>query len=533
MTRLAKINDLWRNSSKFHGYRLYIKKLIIENISIFDDFEVSIDSTLTSICGKNGIGKTSLLKLIHKILTKDENLNLGAINEAEIQDVKIVINNNNVESTVIANDNTIISKVEYFDISAFSYETNDLLKEDIHQSGLINYATERYYDIEEISILNKITSKTYSKIKLYEISGAHDNGKTYPYFEVTIDNRTYSSNNMGTGEHKIFILIWKMLNLEKHSILLLEEPESFLCPSSQIKLLDFVIEIIDKNKINLILSTHSEHILSKQPIHSIKLLKKTNRNKHQLLSASDNIKYLTALGLQPSKQNIYLVEDQFAKLMLEIILKEIAQDLYLISYIHNLSCESDIQMLSKHYKNYPGINIFAVYDADQSSLIESFSPHIPKLFLPSNKNYSPEEEIINSLLANLSEYSQMLNVEEGYLSATIENNQNDHHDFFIELGRDNELPEMNELKMKAIKLWISQNKELVEKFIFELRNITKTIEIELLPQNIEEAYRIGKIKPDNIVYKLDHNQNGYQAGDYRAKLIHSPKDKCFIVKIAD
>jgi len=474
MVRKAALNDFWRKISNMQAYNQYIEKLSITDNFLFKSFSVDMSAKIISICGKNGIGKTSLLKIIYTILTKND-CNLDPQLKEEIRDCNITMMIRKNQSTIVESDKNKILGIEYFDASNFCYISRKVLGNDIHQNDLINYATYYLFEDKYLYILNRITSKYYIKVKCYEIAGVDDTNETYPYFEVCLKNGlTYSSTQMGAGEHKIFIIVWKIINLEKNTILLLEEPETFLCPLSQKRLLEFFVEYIELKRLQIILSTHSEHILKNQSINTIKFLRKVDQDKHELITATDNVRYFIALGLTPAKNNIFLVEDKFAKSVLEEILRLKAEDLYMTSFIHPLDGESNIKKVSKHYVSQEGLNFVAVYDADQISSDNNDKIFIPKVFLPAMDNHSPEKEIINSISRNIPKYAERLKCDDGLLSAAIQDNQCDPHDFFSELSHDNpDLPKQVELEVNAIRLWLSLNNDLIERFILELRKFIK------------------------------------------------------------
>ncbi|EGT5672417.1 ATP-binding cassette domain-containing protein, partial [Cronobacter dublinensis subsp. dublinensis] len=69
--KMAKIADYWNHVANKKNFNIKICSLSIRDVPLFEDADITINSALTSICGRNGIGKTSLLKLIYGILSKD------------------------------------------------------------------------------------------------------------------------------------------------------------------------------------------------------------------------------------------------------------------------------------------------------------------------------------------------------------------------------------------------------------------------------------------------------------------------------
>ncbi|EGB1615940.1 ATP-binding protein, partial [Salmonella enterica subsp. enterica serovar Cannstatt] len=66
--RAARINDIWRYVNDVEQYRTRIKKVEIKKLSGFEDITIEPQSAITAICGKNGVGKTTFLKLIYQAI---------------------------------------------------------------------------------------------------------------------------------------------------------------------------------------------------------------------------------------------------------------------------------------------------------------------------------------------------------------------------------------------------------------------------------------------------------------------------------
>lgn len=178
--------------------------------------------------------------------------------------------------------------------------------------------------------------------------------------------------------------------------------------------MDFLAYTIDTKKLNVLMATHSEHILSPQGLNSVLVLAKKGK-KYTISNCGYNYRYFNALGLAPERKNIFLIEDDFAKLVLEYILKIKNTHLYSTCYLHNLQGESNIQKVSEHYKDSSGLNIVSVYDADQVKSRGINSDCIKNVFLPSENNLPPEAEVIECIKNNIQAYAAKLGVDADYL----------------------------------------------------------------------------------------------------------------------
>lgn len=526
----AKIKDCWRHVSTRKGFRNKINKISIKNVELYEDIDVNINSALISICGRNGVGKTSLLKLLYKIISKNTN-GIGMFEDCTINNVAVDININGVSQIFGGNQEHRFSNIEYFDSSSLALKIIDEIKSSPEKNGWFNTPEPYLYEDEHLFFIRKITGKKYEEVKVYEVEGIIDD-VVFPYFKVkekgAVDD--YSSERMGQGEHKLLISIWKLLNVEQNSIIFIEEPESFICPVSQTAYMDFLAYIIDLKKIHVVIATHSEHILKSQGLNSVFVLDKKSK-KYSLSKCSDNYEYFNTLGLSPEKKNIFLVEDDFAKLVLEYILKKMDVHLFATSYIHSLSGESNIKKVIEHYKEHSGLGIVAVFDADQANDRGIYSGSINKVFLPSMGKFSPEVEIISCIKENITSYAERLNLNADELCETIDSITCDHHDFFMMLyGALNNKP-LSTLKDEAIHIWLDKNVDDINRFIFCLKNINCKIKMDIKEKIQTEAFRYAESLDGRYKFKVDEQFNSFVADVYPIKFKHKPDLGEIIVSI--
>lgn len=529
--KMAKLSDYWNHVANRKNFNTKICSLSIRGVPLFEDADIVINSALTSICGRNGIGKTSLLKLIYGILSKDI-CNVGIFNSSDVENISvdIIINGNKQTFTPRLGERLI--STEYFDASSMALKIINEINISPNKNGWFN--TSSFYNIlnENLFFVQKITGKKYEYVKVNEVEGIIDD-LTFPYFEVKEVNSdvVYTSENMGQGEHKLLIAIWKLIYTENNSILFIEEPESFICPVSQKNFMDFLAYTIDTKKLNVFMATHSEHILNHQGLNSVLVLAKKGK-KLTISSCGYNYRYFNALGLAPERKNVFLIEDDFAKLVLEYILKIKNTHLYSTCYLHNLRGESNIQKVSEHYKDSSGLNIVSVYDADQVTSREIKSSCIKHVFLPSEKNLPPEKEVIDCIKKNIQDYAERLGEDTDYLEGEINSLTCDYHDFFIELSKVLSDKHLSTLKGFAISLWIETNEREIEKFLYCLENINNSFNIELIKKEGNEEYRYAEVAKGRFIFKVDSNYNSFDCGSYSATLIHSPDAGEMILKLA-
>ncbi len=475
--RDARINDIWSRIRSFKKFSNVLSKIEIEDSGRFKQSSVIIESAVTSICGKNGLGKTTLLKIFYKSLSKNPDFTVPNIPDDEVNLVRFEIKRNGNVIGVSSDDDKILPNVEYFDGAVLLHKIISEITSSPQKNGWMNEATKVEVSEQDILIVKMITGKKYDVFNVFEVGNIIED-TTFPHFEVGVDGYHYSNEGMGQGEHKLLLLWWKMFTAKANSFMLLEEPEAHVCPFSQTKSMDMIAYYASEKKINVILTTHSEHILSKLNVNSINILKRKSRNKYCIIPASNHSRYLSALGLSSEFSQILFVEDEFAKLFLQLILKRFDEYSYKTSLIQVLNGESNIKMLTKHYEGACHFNYVAVYDADQRGVEDGFEPYICKVYLPSVSNVAPEIDVINCVTNNIKEYSERINFNEEDLDAEVSSLVCNHHDWFRYLSKNID-KSLDLLKVEAIELWINKNETLSKNFVFELNNVKNEVSVKV------------------------------------------------------
>ncbi|WP_155487365.1 AAA family ATPase, partial [Vibrio campbellii] len=113
----------------FNKYRSIVKDIKFSNSSSFDEFSIPVKSAITAICGRNGVGKSNLLKSIYSAISGDaskapEHL----VHSLDAVEVRMTIRGNKQKPNKNINlkyssDERLPVGTFYFDPSVFSFET--------------------------------------------------------------------------------------------------------------------------------------------------------------------------------------------------------------------------------------------------------------------------------------------------------------------------------------------------------------------------------------------------------------------------
>lgn len=123
------------------------------------------------------------------------------------------------------------------------------------------------------------------------------------------------------GEFAVSILVHKLMDCQKASLILLDEPEVSLHPAAQCNLMNFLSEQALKKKHQIVISTHSSSIVKDLPKEAIKLFCLNDKiGKVDVLQNVSPEESFFILGERIEKKTV-IVEDRLAKKFVEKALR--------------------------------------------------------------------------------------------------------------------------------------------------------------------------------------------------------------------
>lgn len=158
--------------------------------------------------------------------------------------------------------------------------------------------------------ISTIIGRNYKSIRLVEHT-LFENKSFTAILETT--DLSYSEAFAGSGEFAIIMLVYKILKAPHHSLIVIDEPEVSLHPGAQIKLMEFLINQCESKKHQIVIGTHSKHIIDGLPAEAVILLQQ-DQNTGRIIS-SQNVKPSEAffhLGLASESKTKIFVEDELA-----------------------------------------------------------------------------------------------------------------------------------------------------------------------------------------------------------------------------
>jgi predicted ATPase len=425
-----KILHQLRTSGVHQQYIEHIRYPFFRNLVA--DTKISFDFPITFLVGKNGGGKSSTLQSLYgcpkgyslgdywftteldPIKEFEKNRNCFIYGYKEENNIKEVIKqrihhkkyNNpdywetakpNLGYGMIDERNSPISKnVIYLDfrseLSAFDKFFHFLnfksqkhkskqdylrhyskkLKEAFDKNNIITYrntvknkAKITLTDLET-TIVSEILRKEFEKIEIIEHNLFKDWGIS---IRLKQKNLNYSEAFAGSGETAVVILVHKIFNAPKESLILLDEPETSLHSGAQKRLISFLLDHCIQKKHQIIVSTHSPFLIENMPDNSIKVFSTLSSNGKFIINSDRSYKEaFHELEIENTNKKTILVEDKTAKLLIDKTLEKLGTA---IQDIFEIKCfpggVNDLHQSITTIMEIPN-NIYVLLDGDQKKL---------------------------------------------------------------------------------------------------------------------------------------------------------------------
>ncbi|WP_019418980.1 ATP-dependent nuclease [Paenibacillus sp. OSY-SE] len=439
--RTARVGDYWRNLYE-KPFKFKVSRIVYGNLKGIGAGDVEFSGGITAICGGNGVGKSTLLNAISSVLSS-ERLSSNKSISVKLEGAELVgeftdsgnllTRKVNFTSTKVeAEPETISVESVWIDGSIQAPSLIDIFSNMPNLDELLESEEPRLVSEEEKSHLSYIVGKDYSSCEIYELE--LESYGIVPYFKVVSDGVEYGSEAMGLGEISLHYILWNLLRLNKNSVVLMEEPESYLAPRSQEALLDVVAKISAEKRHWVILTTHSPSIIKNIPVKHVRILNRVN-DSVEVSIPNNGSEYMNSLGLKPQKLGVILVEDRCARELTKCWLARFNPSIIQEYEVVDIGSKEKIL---QQIREFPFVGhwfkLIGMFDGNERGRLEVQNKHWNYSYLPSE--LAPEQllkMIAKSMRSQLSEISgrdiQRIN------AALHSLDGRDHHDWINEFPR--------------------------------------------------------------------------------------------------
>lgn len=338
------------------------------------------------------------------------------------------------------------------------------------QQGFVSFKQD------EISLLNFVLGTSYNDVMFEEV--VISDTEVCPRFVAKTNGIEIEFNSLSLGEQLVFYIYWCLTRKHKNpGIFLIEEPESGLSPVAQRRLVDLLVYVSSKKSKQIFISTHSPFIVSRLGAERVLLMKKSHQTEWVNANQSN---YLEELGMNLGRKGIIYVEDNKARVFIELLLSLYGSDFIKTHDLVFLGGESEVYEVVSRIKTPPNdFKIFGLLDADQRGVVK-YSEHPGKFyFLPGL--LPPEQEVLSFIEKYVEDYAEALMFNPGKLSDAIRRCRGlDHHDFFEELSRDLYGDVRSGVYHAAFRIWLTNYPKRQE-----IHELMKALDSSLPQENID------------------------------------------------
>lgn len=401
------------DSMKEHGViKNRIDKIVLKQLRGFEnDTEVKFQFPLSVIVGKNGSGKSTILRLIqlleHGSIPQNEffeiefdqgNLKGTEIeysfdgkyeklsclgknrwrseNEAEHIDMKVI----RPKSIVGAIDKSFL----YDNIGQHvnkAKQVEYLIKQSRKiQQKPVNSGKKRRRIIEsdELSEINYVLQSNYESIEVIKHRFYGGTWATTTLFKKNTDENIFCEYNAGSGEFLVVNIIDQILHAKNDSVVLIDEPEISLHPGAQRRLLRVILSSIIKKKLQVIISTHSRDIVGCLPSKAIICVEKQNNSFSRVENNILPEQAFIEIEVTPDAKQIIVEDDMACAIVRGILKEEKLCDLMKVIYIPGGASNLKKYVIPTFSKTNVG-NQFIMFDGDQyKAMVPDFSEVLEK-----------------------------------------------------------------------------------------------------------------------------------------------------------
>jgi energy-coupling factor transporter ATP-binding protein EcfA2 len=407
--RPAEIEAAWRDLRKGKKRSIRRIELAWTGIRNLSDNSISFDRPFTVLCGENGAGKSTLLHRIYHALVPPDRRPEGAFQvkneEGQVVYCRLELGHGKwgAPRTLVAGESVReflatesgSLRVSLFDPAVHVPAILGEIKRDANFREVLEPLSAKKYERGERELISYLVGKEYQEIEVFEVDNFRSVG-VFPYFRVRVFGATYGVEEMGFGEFSLLLTYWLLSRTNDGSIVLLEEPETFVTPRSQRRLMAVAADLAVSKDLVIVATSHSPSIVSQFLRDEVVLVTRA-QNKVAIARPAPIATLERRLEIVAGVCRIWLVEDAMAARFARFFLAR--SGLLGTSAVFISGNNDSVDRFSRSVRHFGELRakVFGLFDGDERtrrSLDEA-----RQMFLPTDEG---PEALLKSHLATLS-----------------------------------------------------------------------------------------------------------------------------------
>lgn len=477
------IKDL-QNKVQNDNYGKYLKKININRCRAFEDQTIKFDFPVTALIGPNGGGKTTILgasailyssiaprQFFTKNLQLDEEMENWSISYWAID--RDVSKNDLVKRSASYiskkwNRKSLQREVLFFGVSRTipAVERKDLSKfaaQNVHFSD----KESRNLSPETANAITKVLGKDVSE---FIVIKPNNHGNITLLSGKTDKGKSYSEFHFGAGESSIIKMIMSIEGASSQSLILIEEIENGLHPLVICRLVDYLINVARRKKLQVIFTTHSEYAIKSLPSSAIWASINGKAAQGKL-----TIESLRTFNGESKAQLIIYVEDDFAKDWLLHVFRH-TENIALNSIdIYPMNGENGAVQANKYHNQDPSNKIKSIcildgdsrYEESETDLIFKLPGEAPEIFI-----FYGIKDFLDKCSSKIAircglVYEDSKKIEN--IIKDVANTTMDHHNLFSQIGKKLVAINENIIRSAFLATWCEEYQEEMEVIVDKIK----------------------------------------------------------------
>ena len=358
------------------NYHNYLCKVNLKKLRGFSDEPITFDFPVTAIVGPNGGGKTTILgaaACAYKPIQPRQFFSKSGVFDQTMQNWSIeyeVIDRQENKKDVIRRTATFSNlrwKRDALTRPVLLFGVSRTVPA-IERKELSRCVSSRFtVPSARIEELAASISKAVSQILARDVTGfkrikVDAAGRVTMLTGKTTAGTEYSEFHFGAGESSIIRMISQIESSPDQSLVLIEEIENGLHPVATTRLVEYLIEVAERKSIQTIFTTHSNAALVALPSNAVWVA-----TQDRIFQGKLDIQSLRAITGQISAKLAVFVEDNFAKLWVQAMLRCYGAVAIDAIEVHAMEGDGTALKVHTHHRNDPAAKTVSVCIIDGDS----------------------------------------------------------------------------------------------------------------------------------------------------------------------